>query len=192
MNEDFERGTSAVRLNSIPTRCCRIRSASGQPPNSPGPCADNLPVPRSAARHLNKGQKCHQAAFASTLLPPVLLQCYCRRACLPDKRRKGPALAAMTTGAPAPLLNLATRSPDKVPENIEFAVQELLEAPANQRAAMLEGTAKTLTRRLLKDNPGIGAREVPERVRAFITRFGLALENLPPCSSSDTEYCGWS
>ena len=59
-------------------------------------------------------------------------------------------------------------APDKIPENIEFVVEELLEAPADQRPAMLEEIAKALTRRLLKDNPGIGAREVSERVTAFV------------------------
>jgi hypothetical protein len=33
---------------------------------------------------------------------------------------------------------------------------------------MLESIAKALTRRLLKDEPGIGAREVSERVTAFV------------------------
>ena len=33
---------------------------------------------------------------------------------------------------------------------------------------MLEGTAKTLTRRLLQDNPGIGIREVSSRVTRFV------------------------
>ena len=33
---------------------------------------------------------------------------------------------------------------------------------------MLENIAKALTRRLLKDEPGIGAREVSERVTAFV------------------------
>ena len=59
------------------------------------------------------------------------------------------------------------RSPDKIPENIEFAAQELLDAPAADRSAMLEKIAKALTRRLLQDNPGIGIREVSERVTAF-------------------------
>jgi hypothetical protein len=59
-------------------------------------------------------------------------------------------------------------APDKIPENIEFVVEELLEAPADQRPAMLEEIAKALTRRLLKNNPGIGAREVSERVTAFV------------------------
>jgi hypothetical protein len=56
-----------------------------------------------------------------------------------------------------------------MPGNVEFAAQELLEAPADQRPAMLEGIAKALTRRLLKDNPGIGVREVSSRVTAFVT-----------------------
>ena len=59
-------------------------------------------------------------------------------------------------------------APDKIPENIEFVVEELLEAPADQRPAMLEEIPKALTRRLLKNNPGIGAREVSERVTAFV------------------------
>jgi hypothetical protein len=33
---------------------------------------------------------------------------------------------------------------------------------------MLEGIAKALTRRLLQDEPGIGASEVSERVTAFV------------------------
>jgi hypothetical protein len=33
---------------------------------------------------------------------------------------------------------------------------------------MLEDIAKALTRRLLKDEPSIGAREVSERVTAFV------------------------
>jgi hypothetical protein len=41
-------------------------------------------------------------------------------------------------------------SPDQIPENIDFAAQELFEAPADQRPAMLENIAKALTRRLLK------------------------------------------
>ena len=60
------------------------------------------------------------------------------------------------------------RSPDKIPENIEFAAQELLDAPAADRSSMLENIAKALTRRLLQDNPGIGAREVSERIREFV------------------------
>ncbi len=58
-------------------------------------------------------------------------------------------------------------APDKIPENIDFAVQELLETPAADRSALLENIAKALTKRLLRDNPGIGAREVSERVTAF-------------------------
>ena len=57
---------------------------------------------------------------------------------------------------------------DKVPENVAFAAQELLDAPAEERPAMLENIAKALTRRLLKDEPGIGAREVSSRVTTFV------------------------
>jgi hypothetical protein len=41
---------------------------------------------------------------------------------------------------------------------------------------MLEGIAKALTRRLLQDNPGIGIREVSERVTAFIKAVRAHLE----------------
>jgi hypothetical protein len=58
--------------------------------------------------------------------------------------------------------------PDKIPENIEFVVRELLEAPADQRPAMLEQIAISLTRRLLRDNPSIGAIEVSARVTQFL------------------------
>jgi hypothetical protein len=57
---------------------------------------------------------------------------------------------------------------DKIPENIDFVAQELLEAPEADRPAMLENIAKALTRRLLKDEPGIGAREASERVITFV------------------------
>jgi hypothetical protein len=49
-------------------------------------------------------------------------------------------------------------APDNIPDNIEFAAQELLEAPAGQRQAILQGIAKALTR--LQGNPGMGIREV--------------------------------
>jgi transcriptional regulator with XRE-family HTH domain len=61
-------------------------------------------------------------------------------------------------------------------DNIEFAAKELLEAPGDQRPAMLEGIAKALTRRLLQDNPGIGIRAVSERVTAFINAVRAHLE----------------
>jgi hypothetical protein len=58
--------------------------------------------------------------------------------------------------------------PDKATENIEFIVQELLEVPVDQRTEMLEQIAKSLTRRLLRDHPGIGIREVSTRVTKFM------------------------
>ena len=60
------------------------------------------------------------------------------------------------------------RRPDQIPDNIDFAAQELLEAPADQRPAMLENIAKALTRRMLQDNLSIGIHEVSGRVTAFI------------------------
>jgi hypothetical protein len=35
-----------------------------------------------------------------------------------------------------------TKAPDMIPENIDFAARELLEAPEADRPAMLEGIAK--------------------------------------------------
>jgi hypothetical protein len=67
-------------------------------------------------------------------------------------------------------------TPDKNPDNIEFAAKELLEAPRDQRPTMLEGIAKALTRRLLQDDPGIGIRQVSERVTAFIKAVRARLE----------------
>lgn len=66
---------------------------------------------------------------------------------------------------------------DQLRENIEFAAQELLEVPADERPAMLEGTAKTLTRRLLQDNPGIGIREVSCRVTRFVNAVRQHVED---------------
>src|SRR6476619_3024605 len=56
------------------------------------------------------------------------------------------------------------RPGQKIRENIDYAAQGLIGAPADQRREMLENIAKALTRRLLKDSPGIGAREVSGRV----------------------------
>ena len=68
------------------------------------------------------------------------------------------------------------KHPDKIRENIDFAAQELLEAPAEQRPVLLENIAKALTRRLLQDNPGIGIREVSQRVSAFIEAVRARIE----------------
>jgi hypothetical protein len=46
------------------------------------------------------------------------------------------------------------KAPDQLPDNFDFAAQELLEAPESDRPAMLENIAKVLTRRLLKDESG--------------------------------------
>jgi len=68
------------------------------------------------------------------------------------------------------------KAPDQIPGNIDVAAQELLEAAAADRVAMLGGIAKALTKRLLQDNPGIGAREVSERVTAFVKAVRDRLE----------------
>jgi hypothetical protein len=67
------------------------------------------------------------------------------------------------------------KAPDQIPGNIDVAAQELLEAAAANRVAMLGGIAKALTKRL-QDNPGIGAREVSERVTAFVKAVRDRLE----------------
>jgi hypothetical protein len=70
-------------------------------------------------------------------------------------------------------------APDEIPENIHYVAQELLEAPATDRPALLEDIANALTKRLLQDNPGIGVRGVSRRVTAFVdavrARLGQAL-----------------
>ena len=70
------------------------------------------------------------------------------------------------------------RAADKIPENIEFVAAELLAAPADRRPAMLEQIAKALTSRLLVENPGIGIREVSERVTRFVEAVRARLEPL--------------
>jgi hypothetical protein len=68
------------------------------------------------------------------------------------------------------------KAPDQIPGNIDVAAQELLEAAAADRVAMLGAIAKALTKRLLQDNPGIGAREVSERATAFVKAVRDRLE----------------
>jgi hypothetical protein len=68
------------------------------------------------------------------------------------------------------------RDADTIPENIEFVAAELLAAPADRRPAMLEQIAKALTSRLLVENPGIGIREVSERVTRFVETVRARLE----------------
>jgi len=115
-----------------------------------------------------KGEKCHQAAFASTLLPPVLLQCYYRRARLPRQAVEGAGpycFANSVRAGPATEPGPMPRSPNKVPENIEFAVQELLEAPADQRA----GTGAVEVAVLPTINAGGGARWDPISTLFFVS-----------------------
>ena len=67
-------------------------------------------------------------------------------------------------------------APDKIPENIEFVIRELLEAPPDQRPAMLEQIAICLTRRVLRDNPGMAPTEVSARVTQFLETVRVRLD----------------
>ena len=58
--------------------------------------------------------------------------------------------------------------PDKIPENIDFAAEELADADPELREAMLEQIAKSLTRKLLRENHRLGLREISRRVTGFI------------------------
>ena len=69
--------------------------------------------------------------------------------------------------------------PDRTIDNIEFAAEELLRAPADQHKAMLEGIVKALTSRLLQGNPGIAIREVSDRVTKFVDAVQVHMEKLP-------------
>jgi hypothetical protein len=68
-----------------------------------------------------------------------------------------------------------TKHPDKIRENIDFAAEELLVAPADQRPVLLENIAKALTRRSLQDT-GSAIREVSGRVAVFIQALRDRLE----------------
>jgi hypothetical protein len=63
---------------------------------------------------------------------------------------------------------MSTLSSHEISESVEFAGQELLEAPTGERLAILERFAKSLTRWLLQDNPGVGIHEVSNRVNQFM------------------------
>jgi hypothetical protein len=54
----------------------------------------------------------------------------------------------------------------------------VLEAPADQQSAMLQGIAKALAGRLLQENQGIGIRNVFDRVTAFIAAVLSRLQSL--------------
>ena len=63
-----------------------------------------------------------------------------------------------TPSTPVPTLfrsqksdQLMPKAPDKIPENIDFAAQELLQAPLDQHPPMLEGIATASTGALLRD-----------------------------------------
>jgi hypothetical protein len=62
-----------------------------------------------------------------------------------------------------------TATPDYTVGNVEFATQTLLEATTtDQRFALIEGIAESLTRRLLQENPYIGIHELSNLVKQFI------------------------
>src|SRR5689334_2109073 len=99
----------------------------------------------------------------------VCSKCGTRNSEETEGRRRG-ALPGLQQGL------RAIGDPDKIPENINFAAQELLEAPDDQRPVLLENIAKALTRRLLTDNPSIGIREVSDWVTAFINAVRVRIE----------------
>jgi hypothetical protein len=55
-------------------------------------------------------------------------------------------------------------------------VEASLEQVSDQRAAMPEGIARALTKRLLQDTSGIGIRKISGRVTAFIRAVRVRLE----------------
>jgi hypothetical protein len=79
-----------------------------------------------------------------------------------------------------PGTDLKPPAPDKLAGNIEFAAQELLAAPIEQRQAMLEVIAKSLTRLLLSEQPGIGSHEVSNRVTCFINAVHRRIDEAEP------------
>jgi hypothetical protein len=71
---------------------------------------------------------------------------------------------------------MSTVSIHEASESVEFAAQELLEAPSDERLAILERFAKSLTRWLLQDNPDVGIYEVSHRVRQFMVAVRRRVE----------------
>jgi len=67
--------------------------------------------------------------------------------------------------------------PDKIPENIDFAAEELADADPELREAMLEQIAKSLTRKLLRENHRLGLREISRRVQDLFWRFAIKFRN---------------
>jgi hypothetical protein len=76
------------------------------------------------------------------------------------------------------------KSPDQFQDNIDFAAQEIADAPVEERAFMLEGIAKALTRWLLQDRPRTGARDVSARVTRFIEAVRQKAEEIDRSRSS--------
>ena len=70
------------------------------------------------------------------------------------------------------------RSPDQYLDNVDFAAQEIADAPEEERALMLDHIAKALTRRLLQDLKGIRAREISARVTRFLDAVRQRVEEI--------------
>jgi hypothetical protein len=66
------------------------------------------------------------------------------------------------------MLGSLTMSSYELSESVEFTVKELLEVPMNQRLAMIERAAKSLTRLLVAEQPDVGIHEVSNRVNRFV------------------------
>jgi hypothetical protein len=81
---------------------------------------------------------------------------------------------------------LMPKSPDQYPDNADFAAQELADASVEERALMLVGIAKALTRMLLHDRPGTGAREISVRVTCFIEAVRQKVEEIDRSRSSSS------
>jgi hypothetical protein len=77
-------------------------------------------------------------------------------------------------------------SPDRVRENIEFAAREIADAPTEKRLLMLDGIARALTRRILQDQSGIGAREISARVTRFIDAVRQKAEEIERSRTSSS------
>jgi hypothetical protein len=78
------------------------------------------------------------------------------------------------------------KSPDQIPENIDFAAEELTAADPELREAMLEEIAKSLTRNMLRENPRFGVREISGRVTRFICAVREKIKSLDGFQEGET------
>jgi hypothetical protein len=70
------------------------------------------------------------------------------------------------------------KSPDEIPENIDFAAEELAEADSESRERMLAQMAKSLTAKLLRDNRRLGICDISSRVTRYVRAVRQKIENL--------------